>query len=89
MRHTIQDMNEADRLEAWLNEEQLKNIPPDLIDDLLQATVLLDNEHCLKAVDRISDHNHELGKRLRCMVKNFKCKEILEVLDNFTREESK
>jgi len=43
--------------------------------------VLLDEQHCLKVAGMISDHNHELGERLRCMVENLQYKEMLSVLD--------
>jgi signal transduction histidine kinase/CheY-like chemotaxis protein len=72
-----------------LDVVQLKKIPPDLIENLREATVLLDDQHCLKVAGMISDHNHELGERLRCMVENLQYKEMLSVLDNLTRRESK
>ncbi|MBT4502199.1 MAG: response regulator [Gemmatimonadetes bacterium] len=68
--------------EGELDEEQLKKIPPDLIENLREAAVLLDEEHCLKAAGMISDHNHQLGERLRGMVGDFQYKEILATLDN-------
>jgi len=67
-----------------LDVAQLKKIPPDLIEALREAAVLLDDQHCLKVAGMISDHNHELGERLRCMVENLQYKEMLLVLDNLT-----
>ena len=61
---------------------QLKTIPPDLIEALRAAAVLLDDQRCLKVAGMISDHNHALGERLRCMVENVQYKEMLMVLDN-------
>jgi hypothetical protein len=52
-----------------------------LIEALREAAVLLDEQHCLKVAGMISDHNHELGERLRCMVENLQYKEMLSVLD--------
>ena len=75
--------------EAELDNEQLNMIPPDLIENLREAAVLLDDEHSLKVARMISDHNHELGENLSRMVENLKYKEILAVLDNLTRGESK
>jgi len=72
-----------------LDVAQLKKLPPALIEALREATVLLDDQHCLEVAGMISDHNHELGERLRCMVENLQYKEMLAVLDNLTREESK
>lgn len=70
--------------EEELDVAQLKKIPQDLIEKLREATVLLDDQHCLKVAGMISDHNHELGERLRCMVENLQYKEMLAVLDNLT-----
>ena len=64
-----------------LDKKQLKKIPLKLIEDLREAVVLLDDHLCLKAAGMISDHNHELGVSLRCMVEDLKYKEILEALD--------
>jgi len=70
--------------EEELDVAQLKKIPQDLIEKLREAAVLLDDQHCLKVAGMISDHNHELGERLRCMVENLQYKEMLAVLDNLT-----
>jgi len=73
--------------EDELDVAQLKKIPPDLIEALREAAVLLDDQHCLKVAGMISDHNHELGERLRCMVENLQYKEMLTTLDNLTTSE--
>jgi len=65
-----------------LDVAQLKKIPPDLIEALRDAAVLLDEERCLKIAGMISDHNYELAERLRRMVENVRFKEMLAVLDN-------
>ena len=75
--------------EGELEKAQLMKIPKDLIESLLEAAVLLDDQRCLKVAGMISDHNHELGKRLRRMVENLKYKEMLTVLDSMTRRELK
>jgi len=72
-----------------LDVAQLKKLPPDLIYKLWKATVLLDDQNCLKVAGMISDHNHELGERLRCMVESLQYKEMLTILDNLIRRESK
>ena len=72
-----------------LDEEQLKKIPPDLIKNLLEAVVLLDDQHCIKVAGMIGDHNHELGECLRRMVENLEYKEMLAVLDHLTGGEAK
>jgi len=70
--------------EDELDVAQLKKLPPALIEALREAAVLLDDQHCLKVAGMISDHNHELGERLHCMVENLQYKEMLAVLDNLT-----
>ena len=72
-----------------LDVAQLKKLPPALIYELRKAAVLLDDQKCLKVAGMISDHNHELGERLRCMVENLQYREMLTVLDNLNRRESK
>ncbi|MCP4021037.1 MAG: response regulator [Desulfobacteraceae bacterium] len=72
-----------------LNQEHLKMIPLDLIENLQEATELLHDKRCLKAAGMISDHNHELGECLRHMVENLEYKEILTALDNLTLKGSK
>jgi signal transduction histidine kinase/DNA-binding NarL/FixJ family response regulator len=71
-----------------LDAAQLKKLPPALIHELREAAVLLDDQRCLKVAGMISDHNHELGERLRCMVENLQYKEMLAAVDSLTREES-
>jgi len=70
--------------EDELDVAQLKKLPPDLIRKLREAAVLLDDQNCLKVAGMISDHNHDLGERLRCMVQNLQYREMLAVLDNLT-----
>jgi len=56
--------------EEELDVAQLKDLPPALIYELREAAVLLDDQNCLRVAGMISDHNYELGERLRCMVEN-------------------
>ena len=67
-----------------LDIEQLKKLPPDLIKELREGIVLLDEDYCFKAMGVISDHDHELGVRLRRMVEDLQYKSILAILDNLT-----
>jgi signal transduction histidine kinase/CheY-like chemotaxis protein len=71
-----------------LDVEQLRKISPDLIENLRDATIRLDEGHCLKAAGIISDHNHELGKRLLRMVEDLQYKKILIALDDVTEVKS-
>jgi len=75
----------ADDEENELDEERLKEIPPDLSQSLREAVVLLDKDHCLEAVGVISDHDHVVGDVLRHMVENLQYREVLAALDNSTR----
>jgi len=72
-----------------LDKEQLKKIPPDLIENLREAVVLLDDQRCLKVSGIISDHSHEMGERLRRMVEDLQYKKILATLDNLTGSRAK
>ena len=74
--------------DAKLDLEQLKMIPPDLIENLRKAAILLDDERSLKVVGMISDFNHELGENLLRMVESLKYSEILAVSDRSTGRES-
>ena len=74
--------------DAKLDLEQLKMIPPDLIENLRKAAILLDDERSLKVVGMISDFNHELGENLLRMVESLKYSEILAVSDRLTGRES-
>ena len=68
--------------EDELDVAQLRKLPSDFIRKLREAAVLLDDQNCLKVAGMISNYNHELGERLRCMVENLQYKEMLAVLDN-------
>ncbi len=74
--------------EAELDNEQLKMIPPDLIENLREAAILLDDERSLKVVGMIRDHSHELGEHLQRMVENLKYKEIVAVSNRLTGRKS-
>jgi len=69
--------------ESELDEGRLTLIPTDLIENLRGAAVILDQEQILKAVGMISDHDHELSKKLRRMVEDLQYKKLLATLDNF------
>lgn len=69
------------REEDSLQVAQLGKIPSDLIEKLKEAAVLLDEEKCLQVAGMISDHDHEVGERLRSMVEDLRYNEVLAVLD--------
>jgi len=68
--------------EDTLDYEKLKKLPPDLIENLREAAILLDDQLCLKVAGMISDYDNELGMQLCCMTEDFNYKEILEAIDN-------
>jgi len=84
-----EDMSAMASEQGELDIERLKKIPQYLIENLLEAAELLDNQSCLKVAGMISDHNHELGERLRSMVENLQYREMLTIIDNFTGRKSK
>ena len=65
-----------------LDENQLKQIPVELIWKLHEAGELLNEELCVEAAGMISDYDHELGEQLRQMVENLQYKELLTTLDH-------
>jgi len=67
---------------------ELKNIPADLIQELLKATEGLDEQHCLSVIGQISNINNNLGEGLRRMVENLQYNEVLAVLDNLDEKET-
>lgn len=69
-----------------LKVDQLYKLPQELSDELLTAAELLDGPRILEAIDRISDRDHELGERLRCMAKNLQYKELLTALDSLAEK---
>ena len=82
-RYTDEPMPTAIAEEEELDAGKFEGVPVDLLKDLQKAVELLDEALCLKAAGMISDHNHELGVRLRQMVQDMQYKNILSVLDKF------
>jgi len=64
-----------------LDVAQLKKMPPDLLEALREAAVLLDEQRCLEAVGMMSDHNPDLSECLRRMVEDLQYKKMLAALE--------
>jgi len=71
-----------------LDENQLNQIPIELIEKLREAGELLNDEYCLEVAGMISDYNYELGEQLRQMIENLQYKALLEILDNLLKAKS-
>ncbi len=71
-----------------LDEDRLREIPPNLIDTLREAAVLLDAEMCMSAAGTIADHDPEIAQSLRRMVEELAYKKILAALDNLSENPS-
>jgi signal transduction histidine kinase/DNA-binding NarL/FixJ family response regulator len=65
-----------------LQPSDLKNLPPDLIKELLSAVELLDRQLCLDMVNRISRFDEKIADRLHNMIEKLQYRELLRILDN-------
>jgi hypothetical protein len=72
-----------------LDEEPLRQLPPELLDDLRAAVELLSRKRSMGVIERIREQNVGLGDELRGMVDELRHKELLEVLDRLGEEERK
>jgi len=89
VRFIYSEEKSAARDEKELDKEQFEKIPPELIEKLHKAALLLDEELSLKAAGMISDYNHKLGEIVRRMVENLEYKKIIMVLDNIIKDRVK
>ncbi len=67
-----------------LEVSKLKDVPSDLLKELSDAVIRLDEQLCLEAAGKISDHNHELGEQLRRKIEDLQYKELLAVTESLT-----
>lgn len=86
-RHSDADSSAAGITTGVLTADQLRKLPRHLADDLLKAVQLLEGPRILDVIGRISDLDHELGERLRCMAENLQYKELLEILRGLKEKE--
>jgi len=59
--------------------EELSLLPPELIEQLLRAALLLDTGLCSSLIEKIEDQN--TARQLKAMVANFKFKELITLLN--------
>ena len=62
--------------------EQLTKLPPDLLETLRDAAVLLDAQRCLDVVAKVKQLDVELGANMQRRLDNLQFSELIQVLDN-------
>jgi signal transduction histidine kinase/CheY-like chemotaxis protein len=76
----------ADRPPALQPEEvdatRLKSLPPDLVEALREAAILLDGRRCIELAARIRDVDPAAGDRVLLMLEGLQYKELLVLLDD-------
>ena len=65
---------------AELTAAMLAELPPELLKDLDQTTLVANREAILEVIDRIAEHAPETAKHLRALVHNFELERIRELL---------
>jgi CheY-like chemotaxis protein len=63
-----------------LTAEMLAELPPDLIQDLGETTLVLNREAILEVIERIAEHAPDTAENLRALVANFQLGQIRELL---------
>jgi hypothetical protein len=63
-----------------LTAEMLAGLPPELLKDLRERTLLLDREAILEVIDRIEEHAADTAEQQRARAQNFQINRIREVL---------
>ncbi|MCP4291520.1 MAG: response regulator [bacterium] len=69
-----------------LEIEQLREISSDLLNDLHEASLLLDQEKCHKTVEAINVHHPELGESLFFLLDELRLGEILDAIEKMKSE---
>jgi signal transduction histidine kinase/CheY-like chemotaxis protein len=65
---------------AELTAAMLAELPPELLQDLDQTTLVANREVILKVIDRIAEHAPDTAESLRALVQNFEIERIRELL---------
>ncbi len=68
-----------------LSAEMLAELPPELLQELSQATLALDREATLEVIERIEEHAPETGASLSALVGNFQMGRIRDLLGEMER----
>ena len=58
----------------------LAELPPELLQDLDQTTLVANRESILEVIDRIAEHAPGMAENLRARVHNFELEHIRELL---------
>jgi signal transduction histidine kinase/CheY-like chemotaxis protein len=66
--------------DAGLTAAMLAELPPELLQDLDETTLVANREVILKVIERIAAHAPETAKHLRALVQNFEIERIRELL---------
>jgi len=70
----------AQKQEINLTAEMLAGLPPDLLQELRETTLVLNMEAILEVIERIEDHAPDTAENLRALVQNFQIDRIRELL---------
>ncbi len=71
--------------ELKLQPEQLKALPPELIQQLHQATIELDPEQTLSLIEQIAAREPVAGRALRAMAEKDDFEGLLKILDEYKK----
>jgi len=63
-----------------LTAKMLAELPPELLHDLDETTLVLDREAILEVIDRIEEHAPDTAEHLRVFTQNFQIDRIRELL---------
>jgi CheY-like chemotaxis protein/anti-sigma regulatory factor (Ser/Thr protein kinase) len=63
-----------------LTAEMLAELPPELLQDLGETTLVLNMEAILEVIERIAEHTPDTAENLRALVQNFQIDRIRELL---------
>ena len=63
-----------------LTAEMLAELPPELLQDLGETTLVLNQESILEVIDRIAEHAPDTAACLRALAQNFQIDRIRELL---------
>jgi hypothetical protein len=66
--------------DAELTAAMLAELPPELLRDLDETTLVANREVILKVIERIAEHAPGVAEHLRALVQNFEIERIRELL---------
>ena len=89
--YVYRDRAEAPAQPEWiaLSVEMLADLPPELLQELKETTVIMDREASLEVIERIEEHAPETATNLRTLVEYFQMGRMRRLLDEVaTRNDS-